>query len=124
MNIIKDLNEKRNASPRTVKVINSCSSPAIGGVEATFYQDLEDKSVYVELNDDGFVTVGLLPECYAEEARSIEYDPYDSASYTKDSVYLACSALEDAIYHQNDNHRNAKAGGCSVEIQFLSYSDY
>jgi hypothetical protein len=124
MNIISDLNAKLNASPRTIKVLNSCSSPAIGGVEATFYQDLDDKSVYVELIKDGFSTVGLLPERYAEVAQSIDYDPYNSASYTKNSVYLACSALENAIYHQNDRHRNAKAGGCSIGIRFLSYSDY
>lgn len=124
MNIIKDLNEKRNASPRTVKVLNSCSSPAIGGVEATFYQDLEDKTLYVELNDNGCVTVGLLPDRYADEAQSIDYDPSNDTSYTKDSVYLACSALRNATYHQKDSHRNAKAGGCRVEISFSSYSDY
>ncbi len=121
MNIIKEIEDKLKASPSCMTALNSCPSPAIGGVEAIFYKDINEETVYVVLNDEGNFTYGLIPEKYADKARSINYDPYNDTAYTKESVSLACSALNDAIYYQRDNQRKAREGGGSIEINFYSH---
>ncbi len=119
------MTDKLNQTPYDLKLLNAGPSTSIGGVDATFYQDQEDGSVYVLLNDEGFWVVGLLPESYAEKARSIDCDPYDSTPYVRNSVYLACSALKNAIYHQSGKQKKAKQGGCVYEVTFASYlEDY
>ena len=116
MNIIKILKEKYDATPRQVTILNNGSSPAIGGCYATFYQD-EDNTVYVELDDENFRITGIIPAEYAEEARDIDYDPYNTAAYTRNCISLACEALGYAEYHQTERDKKAKKGGYDVDIE-------
>lgn len=109
MNIIKKFNAHFSAGQ--IDIITDRPRPAIGGWTANIYAGPD--SVYALVSEPGKPDVlGVVPPAVADEARSIEFDPYDDGTYANRVIDLAIRALGRASEWQRGNRRHA--GPCDL----------
>jgi hypothetical protein len=117
MNVIDKFDAAKAAG--LLELINYKSSPCIGGCQGYIYQHEVDGTVFAVLSTDEDTITGIVPDEYADQAKSLDYDPYNDARYTQDSIDLVLSALEDATLHQKDGQKKSRTGGYTYPGRFI-----
>lgn len=109
MNVIDNYNTAKEA--RLLEIMNDGSSPCIGGCMGDIYRHTLDGTVFAVLSTDDDTIIGIVPNHYANQARSLDYDPYNDARYTQDSIDLVLNALERATLYQKTGQKKSRTGG-------------
>ncbi|HEY8159124.1 MAG TPA: hypothetical protein VIF10_10530 [Methylobacter sp.] len=117
MNVIDKFDAAKAAG--LLELINYKSSPCIGGCMGYIYQHEVDGTVFAVLSTDDDTITGIVPNDYADRARSLDYDPYNDARYTQDSIDLVLSALARATLHQQIDQKESCTGGYYYSGSFI-----
>jgi small GTP-binding protein len=74
------------------------------------------------LSTDDDTIIGIVPDDYANQARRLDYDPFNDARYTQDSIDLVLSALKNATLHQKSDQKKSRTGGYTYPGSFIWHS--
>jgi hypothetical protein len=120
MNVIDKFDTAQEA--RLLEIINYKPSPCIGGCMGYIYRHEEDGTVFAVLSTDDDTIIGIVPDDYANQARRLDYDPFNDARYTQDSIDLVLSALKNATLHQKSDQKKSRTGGYTYPGSFIWHS--
>lgn len=105
-----------------LEIINHKSSPCIGGCMGHIYRHEVDGTVFAVLMTDHTTVIGMVPDYYADQAKSLDYDPYNDARYTQYSIDLVIRALTHATLHQKEGQKKSRTGGYIYPGSFIWHS--